>query len=58
MPFDLSSILFYVRVAIALLGAFIAALWLALIIWTFRDRVELECVRFVRHHRAGQRGET
>lgn len=37
MPFDLSSLLFYVRVAIALLGAFVAALWLALTIWTFRD---------------------
>lgn len=37
MPFDLSSVLFYVRVGIALLGAFIAALWLALTIWTFRD---------------------
>lgn len=27
----------YVRIGVALLGAFTAALWLALIIWTFRD---------------------
>ena len=37
MPFDLSSLLTYARYGVALLGAFIAALWLSLVIWTFRD---------------------
>lgn len=37
MPFDLSSLLNYIRIAVALLGAFTAALWLSLVIWTFRD---------------------
>lgn len=37
MPFDLTDLLNYVRVGVSVLGAFTAALWLALIIWTFRD---------------------
>jgi RNA polymerase subunit RPABC4/transcription elongation factor Spt4 len=37
MSFDLPAILNYVRYGVALLGAFIAALWLSLVIWTFRD---------------------
>ena len=37
MPFDLTDILNYVRIGVALLGAFTAALWLSLVIWTFRD---------------------
>ena len=39
MPFDFSldSITTYVQGGVALLGAFLAAVWLALIIWTFRD---------------------
>ena len=35
--FDLDSITFYVQLTITVLGAFLAALWLALTIWTFRD---------------------
>ncbi|MBM4422423.1 MAG: zinc ribbon domain-containing protein [Chloroflexi bacterium] len=34
---DLTSALNYVRVGVAVLGAFTAALWLSLIIWAFRD---------------------
>lgn len=37
MPFDLSSLLDYVRFGVALFGAFTAALWLSLVIWTYRD---------------------
>ena len=37
MPFDLTSLLNYVRVGVAILGAFTAALWLSLVIWAFRD---------------------
>jgi RNA polymerase subunit RPABC4/transcription elongation factor Spt4 len=37
MPFDLTDLLNYVRIGVALLGAFTAALWLSLVIWTFRD---------------------
>lgn len=37
MPFDLTGILNYVRVGVAILGAFTAALWLSLVIWAFRD---------------------
>jgi hypothetical protein len=37
MPFDLTDILNYVRVGVSVLGAFTAALWLSLVIWTFRD---------------------
>ena len=34
---DFTSLATYVRWSIALLGAFAGALWLALIVWTFRD---------------------
>ena len=37
MPFDLSSILNFVSTGVAILGAFTAALWLSLTVWTFRD---------------------
>ncbi len=37
MPFDLTDLLNYVRVGVSILGAFTAALWLSLVIWTFRD---------------------
>ena len=37
MPFDLTDLLNSVRVGIAILGAFTAALWLSLVIWAFRD---------------------
>lgn len=37
MPFDLTDLLNYVRIGVAVLGAFTAALWLSLVIWTFRD---------------------
>ena len=35
--FDFESIATYIRWFAALLGAFFAALWLSLIVWTFRD---------------------
>ena len=34
---DLNSWTTYVRWSIALLGAFVGALWLALVVWTYRD---------------------
>jgi hypothetical protein len=34
---DLTSLTTYVRWSVALLGAFVGALWLALVVWTFRD---------------------
>ena len=37
MPFELADILNYARIGVALLGAFMAALWLSLVIWAFRD---------------------
>lgn len=37
MPFNLASLSSYVLFGLAFLGAFVAALWLSLIIWTFRD---------------------
>ncbi len=39
MPFgfDIESLTNYALVGTALLGAFAAALWLSLVIWTFRD---------------------
>jgi RNA polymerase subunit RPABC4/transcription elongation factor Spt4 len=37
MPVNLNSILDAVYVLVACLGAFLAALWLSLIVWTFRD---------------------
>ena len=39
MPFnfDLQTLSSYVLVSTALLGAFLAALWLSLVIWTYRD---------------------
>lgn len=39
MPFnfDLQTLSSYVLVSTALMGAFLAALWLSLVIWTYRD---------------------
>ena len=37
MPFDLSSLTDYILLITAFFGAFLSALWLSLVIWTFRD---------------------
>lgn len=34
---DLEALLNVARIATAIIGAFVAALWLALVLWTFRD---------------------
>ena len=37
MTFNLDSLTDYILVSVAFFGAFLSALWLSLIIWTFRD---------------------
>ena len=37
MPFNFESLTDYVLVITAFFGAFLSALWLSLVIWTFRD---------------------
>jgi RNA polymerase subunit RPABC4/transcription elongation factor Spt4 len=37
MPFDLEALTDYVLIGTAFFGAFLSALWLSLILWTFRD---------------------
>ncbi len=37
MPFNPSSLTDYILVITAFIGAFLSALWLSLVIWTFRD---------------------
>ncbi|MGH2523206.1 MAG: zinc ribbon domain-containing protein [Anaerolineales bacterium] len=37
MPFNLDSLTDYILIVTAFFGAFLSALWLGLIIWTFRD---------------------
>jgi hypothetical protein len=37
MPFSLESLTDYILVITAFFGAFLSALWLSLVIWTFRD---------------------
>lgn len=37
LNFDFASLANYVLLAVAFVGAFLSALWLSLVIWTFRD---------------------
>ena len=37
MPFNLASLTDYILIGAAFFGAFLSALWLSLVLWTFRD---------------------